>query len=64
MNFEAAFLQPLREPFFHILRLLQTAAVNQSVIAIPAEGQNCVHKEQDQSPQQDRIIVRVYIYAP
>ena len=40
MKFQATFLEPLRESFFHILRLLETAAVDQSVIGVPAEGQS------------------------
>jgi hypothetical protein len=39
MKFQAAFLQPVRESFFRILRLLETAAMDQSVIGVPAEGQ-------------------------
>lgn len=38
MKFQTTFLQPLRESLFHILRLLETAAVDQSVISVPAEG--------------------------
>jgi hypothetical protein len=39
MKLQAAFFQPLREPFSNVLRLFQTATVNQSIIRVSAKGQ-------------------------
>src|SRR4051812_34580315 len=37
MKLQTAFFQPLREFCFHVLRLLETAAVDQCVISVPTE---------------------------
>ncbi len=39
MNLQAAFPEPLREPFFDVLRLVKTTAMDESIIRIAAKRQ-------------------------